>query len=417
MARREDDVLAEFLAVTGADEAMARSLLEATDWNLEQAASLYLEDALAQTRPPTARPMPQLPMEDDVRAPIPQTTGVLIDDDDYGDFSHTMERLGRRQSRSAVFEPLRDFRAENDAADSRGSSARSARPDASLGQLFAPPTDITFLGSLKQAMRHAASTRRWLLVNVQKTDVFACQVLNRDLWSDPDVREFIRDHLVLWQVYYDAPEGIEYQRLYPFDDYPHIALLHPTTGERIKWWSEPIDSNELLSSAVSILAQYSDDTRESPAPNTNSRKRRSMDDEEVELRAAIAASLADAEREEAARAVADVAAAAPRTPSRPTTANTRKAADAVPDEPPASAAPAEVTRVQVRMPDGKRIVRRFYKTDTLGGLFAFVRSADPSIGGKPFEIMAHRDKLGDKPREMSLAAAGVLDALLTVSLL
>lgn len=42
-----------------------------------------------------------------------------------------------------------------------------------------------------------------MLVNVQDSREFASQVLNRDVWSDDNVKDVIREHFVFWQVFCD----------------------------------------------------------------------------------------------------------------------------------------------------------------------------------------------------------------------
>lgn len=69
-----------------------------------------------------------------------------------------------------------------------------------LEDLFRPPCDILFIGSFAEAREHAKTMNRWLLVNVQNQQEFSCQILNRDVWPDEQVREIINDHFVLWQV-------------------------------------------------------------------------------------------------------------------------------------------------------------------------------------------------------------------------
>lgn len=38
------------------------------------------------------------------------------------------------------------------------------------------------------------------MVNIQEAGVFACQVLNRDLWSDKSVKEIVKENFVFLQV-------------------------------------------------------------------------------------------------------------------------------------------------------------------------------------------------------------------------
>lgn len=71
-----------------------------------------------------------------------------------------------------------------------------------LEDLFRPPYDILFLGSFIEARERAKTINRWLLVNVQNPQEFSCQILNRDIWPNKQIKEIIKDHFVLWQVNY-----------------------------------------------------------------------------------------------------------------------------------------------------------------------------------------------------------------------
>jgi hypothetical protein len=45
----------------------------------------------------------------------------------------------------------------------------------------------------------------------------------------------------------------------------------------------------------------------------------------------------------------------------------------VPDEPPAGTDAALVVDIQLRMPDGSKLQRKFLRTNTLGDVFSFIR--------------------------------------------
>lgn len=76
----------------------------------------------------------------------------------------------------------------------------SQRKSKRLEDLFRPPCSILFLGSFMEAREHAKTLNRWLLVNIQNSQEFACQILNRDVWSNQQIQEIVKDHFVLWQV-------------------------------------------------------------------------------------------------------------------------------------------------------------------------------------------------------------------------
>lgn len=51
-----------------------------------------------------------------------------------------------------------------------------------------------------QARSAGTSACKWLLVNIQDTQEFASQVLNRDVWNNPKVKETIKSNFIFWQV-------------------------------------------------------------------------------------------------------------------------------------------------------------------------------------------------------------------------
>jgi thioredoxin-related protein len=98
------------------------------------------------------------------------------------------------------------------------------------------------------------------MVNIQDAGVFACQLLNRDLWSVPYVKEVVKENFVFLQVsivyfvfvcqeslvyrcsrllttattqfYSDSTEGKKYATYYPLKGFPHIAIIDPRTGNQ-----------------------------------------------------------------------------------------------------------------------------------------------------------------------------------------
>ena len=51
-----------------------------------------------------------------------------------------------------------------------------------------------------QACLQGVEQGRWILVNVQNAQEFACQVLNRDVWSHIPIKQIIQSNFVFWQV-------------------------------------------------------------------------------------------------------------------------------------------------------------------------------------------------------------------------
>lgn len=91
---------------------------------------------------------------------------------------------GRRRTRAGGPAPFRDLKAE--AAAGRGVGAGGEA--ANLASLFAPPRELMYPGTLADALAYAALQRKWVLVNVQDLNDFACHTLNRDVWAHEQVR-------------------------------------------------------------------------------------------------------------------------------------------------------------------------------------------------------------------------------------
>ena len=41
---------------------------------------------------------------------------------------------------------------------------------------------------------------KWIMVNIMNSQEFACQILNRDLWSNKEVQKIVREHFFFLQV-------------------------------------------------------------------------------------------------------------------------------------------------------------------------------------------------------------------------
>lgn len=105
-----------------------------------------------------------------------------------------------------------------------------------LADLFRPPFDIMYKGAFEEvtqkkldrsdhalarvadplpiyiitlkARAAAREGKKWLLINVQDQSEFACQVLNRDLWSDSIVKEILKESFIFLQVRESCHGGV-----------------------------------------------------------------------------------------------------------------------------------------------------------------------------------------------------------------
>lgn len=57
-------------------------------------------------------------------------------------------------------------------------------------------------GNFEEARETAKEKNKWLMINVQNPTEFACQVMNRDLWSDSFVKDIVKESFVFLQVFF-----------------------------------------------------------------------------------------------------------------------------------------------------------------------------------------------------------------------
>eukprot|EP00177_Eucheuma_denticulatum_P002743 GFKZ01004935.1.p1 GENE.GFKZ01004935.1~~GFKZ01004935.1.p1 ORF type:complete len:508 (-),score=101.15 GFKZ01004935.1:1358-2857(-) len=290
------ELIAQFIGVTNASESLAQQLLHDSQLNLEDAISSFFaiqeagglpHDAPAASSPPdpTARlpdspPTPAPSNPDAVRAPIPQTVDTLL------------PQL-HRPSRPVAPPP-----------DPFANSDGSRRADG-LANLFRHPTHLNFSDSFENAMTAGVRQNKWLLVNIQRSDIFACLMLNRDVWADEHVEEVLQAHFIFWQRDETTPDAERFKRFYWYAQPPYVALIDPRSGERLVTWGgdgEEISKSRLLSGLVDFIEMNSLDSDPAVRPSAASgaRARRAVphdsydaDDgsEDAILAAAIAASM------------------------------------------------------------------------------------------------------------------------------
>ncbi|KAK8748208.1 hypothetical protein OTU49_016372 [Cherax quadricarinatus] len=317
-SRSTRTLIDEFCSITGADKSLGSSLLEACGNNLEMAINMHMEgvhEASSSSSATTNHSSPgSLGMTGDegtVRAPIPQKQEVLVEGPDELAFSFR----GRRRMARSVFDKFRDFEAETKrqeeallasaAAAASGASTsstrvvsahRSRRKMKTLEDLFRPPIDLIYRGTFQAARDAGVSRKRWLMVNVQDSSEFPCQVLNRDVWSNPAVKTIIKEHFIFWQVYHDSEEGQRYMMFYQVSEWPHVAVLDPRTGECLVTWNK-LDAVTFCDLVTEFLSAHPGLDENSAPPPPKKPKLELSDsileaDEASQIEAAIKASLA-----------------------------------------------------------------------------------------------------------------------------
>lgn len=123
---------------------------------------------------------------------------------------------------------------------SGGGNTRAQR----LADLFRPPYDLMNNLLWEDARETGKDQKKWLLVNVQDMSDFNCQALNRDVWKDDAVVALVKENFIFLQYSKSDPRATEYSTFYfpaqaqeNRDNFPHVAIIDPRTGEQVKVWS------------------------------------------------------------------------------------------------------------------------------------------------------------------------------------
>ncbi|CAI2734853.1 unnamed protein product [Schistosoma spindalis] len=300
----------EFCQVTGSDEETARSFLSACNNNLELAVSLYMDDP--------SRVSPQGPTEE-YRTPIPQRNEQLLpvvvpllpvhlqnspllqtrrrafvaeDSDDNSDDdtvtsgvryqSFEKSQLASKSDHSIKQRCSNDNGSDSNLLNTDGTSSGSSslssghingvkdgvkRKRKHLQQLYQPPVEILFDGTVQAAELAAQEKNQWLLISIHDEGCFECHLLNRDVWKDPKIYQLIKRHCTFVQIPVDSSEGLRFRSSYSYvQSASHIAILDPFTGEQKMMWTHLNDPKIVYD----VLYQFIQHTAlTNPNNNTN----------------------------------------------------------------------------------------------------------------------------------------------------
>ncbi|CAO0799282.1 unnamed protein product [Mucor circinelloides] len=389
--------------------------------------------------------------ENEVRAPIAPKTDILAGGSTSDLYSSPMwpRRDNAGVSRPSVFNQgdsatgsVTDFlsRLQSDVPNrsSSGSPSESLGSPASakarrLADLFRPPFDMMFRGTFEEAREAAKEKNRWLMINVQDPTEFSCQVLNRDLWSDSIVKDIVKESFIFLQYNNGSPEGARYNTFYSVNAYPHLAIVDARTGERIKVWEKALSPTDFMMDVTEFMEQNSPDSPAAAVPKRPKKAKNFSDmSEEEQLNAAIAASL-DGPSDDTASASPDISEMdiEPKHSTKDKGKSSERMAvdvdseqkDDSEEELKAGSAfdgikavkrdettdMANATRIQLRMGDGSRIIRRFLKTEPVQHIFEFVKAEVPDASNQQFELVFNRMQLIDV-LDQTIEEAGLANA-------
>ncbi|XP_073886774.1 UBX domain-containing protein 7 isoform X3 [Macaca fascicularis] len=279
-----------FLLTSGASESVGKHMLEACNNNLEMAVTMFLDGGGIAEEPSTSsasvsavRPH----TEEEVRAPIPQKQEILVEPEPL------FGAPKRRRPARSIFDGFRDFQTETirQEQELRNGGAIDKKLT-TLADLFRPPIDLMHKGSFETAKECGQMQNKWLMINIQNVQDFACQCLNRDVWSNEAVKNIIREHFIFWQVYHDSEEGQRYIQFYKLGDFPYVSILDPRTGQKLVEWHQ-LDVSSFLDQVTGFLGEHGQLDGLSSSPPKKCARSESLIDasEDSQLEAAIRASL------------------------------------------------------------------------------------------------------------------------------
>jgi len=276
-----------------------------------------------------------------------------------------------------------------------GAAARDTQAGR-LADLFRPPIEIISHLSFEDARDEAKELEKWILVNVQDQAVFTCQVLNRDIWKASEVQQTVRENFIFLQMDRSGRDGRDFIRLYlpevssgmANDAFPHLAIIDPRTGEQVKVWTEmPTTPLEFVHSLHEFLDRYSLRVdAKNPVQRTAIPKKIDVDrmTEDEMLQLAMQNSLGEGtsnsprshDPDELTKVDADLmdfgdANSVSKGKEVEQSPFQRISSQKHHEEPPPG---PSVTRIQFKLHDGTRVVRRFLLSDRVERLFEYVKA-------------------------------------------
>ncbi|EFC45172.1 UBX domain-containing protein [Naegleria gruberi] len=445
-----DDLLMSFMSITDENNVeTAQHYLEAAGFDLETAVELFFSNQPASksnsSATTTTSNKPTIPSDyEDIRSPIPQQASRLYDSFQGNDYSYD-------NSQSYSVPSFVTSNQYNNRANQQFQSSRLTKHGDEFSEMFKKP-DIVFKGSFDAAKQEAETSGRWLIVEIQKDDIFDCHRMNRDTWNHEVVKTIVDTFFVLWQADDGTNQAELFKTRYRIRSYPFVCIIDPRTGENMKTWEgKYIDASTMVDSLQNFADSHSlMDHLPSPSPNTlhtpnpfdnipvqhlpsttattttshHTDMSTGDETEEEMIRAAIEASL----QESNAMQDDDVQILDSFPIAQPTTATNTISTPVVQEPPKPQETPdkqvnvsdfvveqGDTTRIQVKLPDGKKEVIKILKSAPLAAVYAVCRQKlGDSVPSFTITYFDKTQKTLENTLEKTLGGEGILGAALSV---
>lgn len=426
-------LVSSFLEIAvGQTAETAIQFLQATSWKLEEAIQLFYVGndggggglASASELPPVDQNSSEVESAaafngdgkeaatDEVRAPLPVKRDTL-----YGDA--TFMRL---QPSSVV--AFRNFHQESRRSsvwESEHNAASTANgPRDNLASLYRPPFALMYNGSFDKAKVEASLLDRWLLVNLQSTEEFSSHMLNRDTWSNEAVAQTIRTNFIFWQVYNDTSQGRKVCTYYNLVSIPAILIIDPITGQKMRSWTGMVQPERILED---LLPFMEGGPKQQHVSLPLKRRRGGAKDSTV--------SMPEKHFEEDDEPPTVVAASLEGTKvpvescvdyETKTDEDAKSSVNKAPVYPPLSVEPTGGSRelfcrVGIRLPDGRRVQRNFFRSDSIKLLWTFCSLILEDAAARPFhftQAIPGAPKTLDYESNITFDEAGIANSMISM---
>eukprot|EP00039_Didymoeca_costata_P028522 m.21325 g.21325 ORF g.21325 m.21325 type:complete len:435 (+) comp7113_c0_seq1:238-1542(+) len=410
--------------ITGSSYPTAKTLLEAAGGNVNRAVQLHFENpdmatsSSASSKRPLQRDVNQeskkkvskVSKEDDigedgVRRPIKPKMDRLIPANE----GHYLQYGFNRRMNTRAMDPFRNFLAEAQQQDSISAQASKL---SGLSNLFKPPLELIEPGDLEEVKAKGRANKKWILVNIQKFDEFASQVLNRDIWAHPQVKEIILEHFIFWQRPYSTPDGETYIRLYKLDGFPHLAILDPRTGTRLKILPSQQTVASFLDQVWEFLGANSLGGDPIQRPAKQHKNEGAAKDNVIDLTGDDLITISDSESDNnyVSESDNDVVITEPNENKQPAALPEASSSDSkkeLPPEPAEDKSDPSICTVRFTFPDSSKVQRRFTRDNTLGHLVDFIAGHGYSKGEHELLRRFPSQNLSEMNPEETLESVGI----------
>lgn len=433
-----------FLSITAtSDRDVAERFIEMAGGDVENAIAIFMENGGANafgshdSDADMASRLQSEAYQEPVREPMQARRERLVDFDDMFIPHGSREPSASMFSNAPTsifnqrFEPEVDQEMTDDDDEELMTSTQKR-----LAKIFRPPFDLMSKVDLEGARAIARREKKWILINIQDPTEFQCQVLNRDFWSNQDIKQIVRQNFIFLQFQKDSPSGQEFEQFYPFDEFPHVSILDPITGERFKSWSGVPIIPGWIEEVVEFLNRFSLDPGH-VNPTVEHRRKIDFDsmseDQQIEL--AMKRSVGgvsredpinlDSDTDESFHAESDVESVTSDDVEPVQESEAEVVEDLTDEELFATILPAphtepplgpDTTRIQIRTGDGKRVVHRFSLNDKVRDLFAFIKNDFENARTRVFQLTSQRVNL-IKETNKTIDEAGLKNASVLIEFL